>query len=173
MITLKEFLELIEYRITESVEYMWECYGPNAMIIDSWDGEQDGHTLSIIFDKKTTEVFEVTAADMGAKRVYRMINPEYADAYVEETEKRGIDLNYAWDDVKYVDLDLTEDFINKATAIIAGEKYDDRVEIELTLSTELIHTAMQLAHQEDITLNQYINNILQQVVGEQSVKDYS
>jgi hypothetical protein len=36
--------------------------------------------------------------------------------------------------------------------------------IELELDNEELFTLMQLAHEQDITLNQLINNVLQQVV---------
>ena len=52
MITLKEWMEIVDYRITEGSGYQWQCYGPNAYCLDSWNGEQDGHSLSIIFDTK-------------------------------------------------------------------------------------------------------------------------
>ena len=30
MISLKQFMELVEYRITEGSAYTWECYGYDA-----------------------------------------------------------------------------------------------------------------------------------------------
>lgn len=56
MITLKEFMELVDYRITEGSDYMWSCYGPNAHRLDSWNGDHDGHSVSIIFDTQSQNV---------------------------------------------------------------------------------------------------------------------
>jgi hypothetical protein len=52
MITLKEWMEVVDYRITEGSGYSWQCFGANAYCLDSWDGDQDGHSLSIHLIKK-------------------------------------------------------------------------------------------------------------------------
>ena len=41
MITLKEWMELVDYRVTEGSDYGWNCYGPNVHMLDSWNGDQD------------------------------------------------------------------------------------------------------------------------------------
>jgi hypothetical protein len=35
---MKEYMELIDYKITEGGTYGWQCYGPNSYILDSWNG---------------------------------------------------------------------------------------------------------------------------------------
>ena len=77
MITLKDFMEVIDYKITEGSEYLWHCYGEHAYRLDSWNQEQDGHTVSIVFDTRTQEVYEASAYDYGRNRAYRLINPVY------------------------------------------------------------------------------------------------
>jgi hypothetical protein len=37
-------MEVTDYRITEGSTYQWHCYGNNAYALDSWNGDQDGHT---------------------------------------------------------------------------------------------------------------------------------
>lgn len=160
MITLKQFLELISYKITESTEFQWECYGNNARSIDSWDGNQNGHSLSIIFDTMDQTVYEVQAHDYKNNRAYRVINPDFVNALAEETLDRGCNIDEAWDNVDYVNLDLDEDFLEKAWAIIAGKDYDTRVTIPLNLPEESINQLMRFAHEADITLNQYVERIL-------------
>ena len=51
MITIKEWMELVDYKITEGSTYGWQCYGPNAYCLDSWNGVYDdgGYSFSIIF----------------------------------------------------------------------------------------------------------------------------
>ena len=53
MITLKEWMEIVNYRITEGSDFTWSCYGDNAYCLDSWDGDQNGSSFTIIFDTKT------------------------------------------------------------------------------------------------------------------------
>ena len=65
----------------------------------------------------------------------------------------------AYDDVNYIDLDVDEDFIEKATAILNDEPYDERVVISVELPQDVIYILMQNAHNEDITLNHYMEKI--------------
>jgi len=66
MITLKEWMEVTNYRITEGSDYY--AYG-GAYALSSWSGDQDGYSLEIIFDQKTQEVYEVQACDYKHNRL--------------------------------------------------------------------------------------------------------
>jgi hypothetical protein len=160
MITIKDFMEVVDYRITEGSQYMWKCYGSDAYRLDSWNGDHDGHSVSIVFDTKTQEFYEVSVYDYKNQRAYRLINPNYKFAHDDEASSRGVDLNQAWDDVNYTDLDIAEDFLEKAEAIVNGQPYDERVMIELDLPENLMLKLYELAHKQDITLNQLVENII-------------
>jgi hypothetical protein len=164
MITLKEFMEVVDYKITEGSEYCWQCFGPNAYRLDSWNQEQEGHSVSIVFDTRTHVVYETSAYDYKRNRAYRLINPDYKFAHDDEASGRGVDINQAWDDVNYIDLDVDDDFIQKALAIVADEDYDTRVEVPLTLPDDSLFDLMKLAHEADMTLNQYVEQILRQAI---------
>lgn len=164
MITIKEFMEIVDYKITEGSEYCWNCYGFDAYRLDSWNQEQDGHTVSIIFDTKTHVVYEATAYDYKRNRAYRMINPDYKAVHDQEAINRDVDSKQAWDDVNYVDLDTDDDFIQKATAIRAGEDYDTRVSVPLNLPDDELFQLMKLAHERDMTLNQLVEEALQAAI---------
>ena len=167
MITMKEFMELVEYRITEGSDYTWECYGPNAYSLDSWDGRyEDGHSFCIIFDTKTQEVYEVEAHDYLHQRAYRMINPAYAKKHKKECKRKGTHLDEAWEDVNYVDLDVEADFIQKCLAIRAGEDYDTRVQVEVDFSDEDLLKYMKLAHERDMTFNEFVEEALRHAITE-------
>ena len=86
MLTLKEWMELTEYRITEGSEYGWQCFGPNAYGLNSWSGEQDGHSFNIEFDTRTQTVYVVEVCDYRHQRAYRIINPDYRQAYLNEAK---------------------------------------------------------------------------------------
>ena len=87
MITMKEWMELVNYRITEGSDYCWQCYGPNAYHLDSWNGDQDGHSFTIVFDTKNQTVYEVQAHDYLHQRAYRMINEEFRKKNKKEAKK--------------------------------------------------------------------------------------
>jgi predicted HicB family RNase H-like nuclease len=160
MITMKEWMELVDYRITEGSAFMWQCYGTDAYQLDSWNGDLNGHSFCITFDTKTQTVYEVQAHDYTNERAYRMINPDFKKKMKKESKRRNVERNQAWDDVDYVDLEVDDDFIRKCLAIKAGEKYDTRVTVPLTLSDEETFGLMKMAHAQDITLNQLVEDML-------------
>jgi hypothetical protein len=168
---MKEWMEVVGYRITEGSDYTWECYGPNAYSLDSWDGRhEDGHSFCIIFDTKTQEVYEVEAHDYLHQRAYRMINPDYAKKHKKECKRKDVNLNEAWEDVNYVDLDVDDDFIQKCLAIRAGEDYDTRVSVPVVFSDEELLHYMKIAHDRDITFNQLVEEALKQAINEFKIK---
>ncbi len=164
MITLKEWMELVDYRITEGSDYGWDCYGYDAHVLDSWNGDQNGHSFSVIFDTKTQVVYEVQAHDYVHNRAYRMINPDFKAAHTEEAQYRDVNLGEAWDDVDYIDLDVDDDFIQKGLAIREGEDYDTRVQVQVEFSDEELLTYMKIAHERDITFNQLVEIALQEAI---------
>lgn len=167
MITLKEFMEITNYRISEGSVYGWQCYGNNAYTLDSWNQEQEGHTISIVFDTLTQEVYEASAYDYRNDRAYRLINPDYKDQHSAEAGSRGIRAKQAWDDVDYIDLEVDDDFIQKALAIVAEElDYDTRVQIPVDFSDEDLLTYMKLAHDRDITFNKLVEEALRAAIEE-------
>ena len=164
MITLKEWMEIVDYKITEGSDFGWLCYGKDVHMLDSWNGEQDGHSFTVIFDTKTQVVYEVQAHDYVHNRAYRMINPDFQKKNKKEAKKRDIDKNNAWDDVNYVDIEVDDDFFQKCLSIKAGEDYDTRVSVPMDFSDEELLTYMKLAHDLDITLNQLVEQALREAI---------
>jgi hypothetical protein len=161
---MKEWMELVDYKITEGSDYMWSCYGPNAYTLDSWNGEQDGYSFSIVFSTKSQKVYEVSMCDYTNNRAYRMINPKNVEKHRKESESKSVLANQAWDDVNYVDLEVVDDFIQKALAIRAGEDYEDTVSVPIDLPDELLMFAFKQAHEKNITFNDFMNQILREFV---------
>lgn len=164
MITLKDFMETIDYKITEGSEYCWQCFGPNAYRLDSWNQDHNGHTVSILFDTRTHVVYETNAYDYKHNRAYRLINPIYKSAHENEAAERGVEINQAWDEVDYVDLETAEDFLEKARAIVSGEDYDTRVQIEVNFDDAELLEYMKIAHDRDITFNKLVEIALQEAI---------
>lgn len=160
MISLKQFMELCEYRITEGSDYGWTCYGPNAYSLSSWNGDYQGWSMNIIFDTKNQAVYEADVCDYKNKRAYRMILPEFKALHDDEAKNHDVDANEAWDQAQYVDLEVNEDFVEKAQAIAAGLDYDTRVTIPLNMPDEVLMTLFKMAHEADITFNTLLENLL-------------
>ena len=157
-------MEICNYRITEGSDYQWECYGPNAYTLDSWNGDQDGHSFSIYFDTKTQEVYEVQIHDYRNQRAYRMINPEFVKKHKKEAKRREVEYKEAWDNVDYVDLEVDDDWIQKALAVEAGEVYDTRVSVPLVLDRDQMFDLMTMAHERDMTLNELVEFVLKEEI---------
>ena len=166
MITMKEWMELVDYKITEGSDYCWSCYGPNAYSLDSWNGVhgKGGYSFSIVFSTKTQKVYEVSMCDYTNDRAYRMINPSKVEKHRKEATERGFNLNEAWDEVDYVDLEVDDDFIQKALAIRDGEDYSTDVSVPIDLPDDLLLQAALEAHKRNITLNAYINMALADLI---------
>ena len=168
MITIKEWMELVDYKITEGSNYCWDCYGPYSHTLDSWNGVhgKGGYSFSIIFSTKSQKVYEVSMCDYTNNRAYRMINPKFQEKHRKEAESKSVLANQAWDDVNYVDLDVDDDFIQKALSIKAGEDYDTRVQVEVDIPDEDLLQYMKIAHERDITFNQLVEEALRHAISE-------
>jgi hypothetical protein len=168
MITMKEWMELVDYKITEGSDYGWSCYGPNSYTLDSWNGVHGagGYSFSIVFSTKSQKVYEVSMCDYTNNRAYRMINPKNVEKHRKEAESKSVLANQAWDDVDYIDLDVVDDFIQKALAIRAGESYDTRVQVEVDFSDEDLLQYMKMAHERDITFNELVEEALRHAISE-------
>ena len=168
MVTMKEWMEAISYRITEGDRYCWSCYGPDAHHLSAWNGVHGtgGWSANIVFDTKNQTVFEVEVCDYTNDRAYRIINPEFKSAYNAESDERGELGNQAWDDIDYIDLETEEDFLEKMAAIVAGETYDTRVSIPVDFTDDELLTYMKLAHERDMTFNQFVEEALRSMLDE-------
>ena len=169
MITLKEWMEIVDYKITEGSDFGWLCYGKDVHMLDSWNGEQDGHSFTVIFDTKTQVVYEVQAHDYVHNRAYRMINEDFQKKAKKEARKRDVNRNMAWDDVDYVDLETDEDFLEKAQAIVNGTDYDTRVQVPLELDDDTMFQMMRMAHERDLTLNEFVEDLLREFLKKEDV----
>jgi hypothetical protein len=162
---LSQINEVLGHRITGGSEYQWNCY-PDGRYLDY---ESDYAHVSILYSTADQTVYQ---AEVSVKREawdedrkpYRWLNPDYKDALYKESKKRKVDPDQAWDDVKFIDLEMAEDFLEKATAIFNGEEYDTRVKIEFDLDDSSILKLATEAHKRDITLNKMIEIILQEVI---------
>ena len=170
MLTIKEWMELVDYRITEGGEYGWRCFGDDAYSLSSWNGDQNGWSFDIVFDRRTQEVYTVEVCDYKRQRAYRMINPDFQQAYNNEAATHGAMAKQAWDDVDYIDLEIDEDFVVKATWIKTDQDYDTRVGVPLTVPDDALFELMKQAHEQDITLNELVENILRKFVDQEKTK---
>ena len=162
MITIKDFMECVSYRITDGAEYQWSCYGPDARSMEYWNGDTGpgGRVVNMVYDTKTQVVYEMEAWDQSNDKAYRWTHPDYLEDVKAEAVRRGVDFEQSFDDHKFTDLDVEEDILEKATAIANEEEYDMRIMVTLTLGYDEEHMLMEMAHEADMSLNKFVEHIL-------------
>jgi hypothetical protein len=153
--------EITSHRIISGSEHLWNCF-PDARYLDY---ESEYAYISVLFNPDTQQIYE---ADISIKEEewdrdvapYRWINPSYKQAYITEAESRNVDPNRAWDDVKWIDLEVEEDWLEKAESIFNGKPFDTRVKVPIELDDKTMLDMCMKAHERDITLNQLVEEIL-------------
>ncbi len=152
----------LDHKIVSGSEYQWECYGPNARFLDY---ESDFGHATVVYDTVTQNVYEATVNDKDDKlKPYRWHDPDTKDLYLAECKEKSIDPINAWDDTNWCDLEVPEDWLSKAGAIMRGESFDTRITVPLDLNRDELFRLMELAHERDITLNKLVENILWDVI---------
>jgi hypothetical protein len=167
---LKQLNQTLDHKITNGSEYQWNCY-PDARFLEY---ESDFAHVSVVFNTTNQIVYEVGISvkrdawpeDM---RPYRWLNPDTKDIMIAEAKQRKVKYRKAWDDVKYIDLDLEEDFLEKAKAIFNGEPFDTRIQMEVDLDDETLLKLAVEAHKRDITINKYIEEVLQAFIDKEKL----
>jgi hypothetical protein len=171
---LSQVNELTNHRITEGSEYGWSCY-PDARMLNY---ESNFAYVSVVYSTETQEIYE---ADVSIKihawdedqRPYRWLNPEFKDAMIAEAKSRKVKWKKAWDEVKWIDLETEEDFLEKAEAIFNGiEDFDKRVQVPIDLEDDVMLQLCMEAHKRDITLNKMVEEILQTLIAERKHKEF-
>lgn len=165
MITIEQFLKAVDYKINNGSDFQWSCFGANARYLDAQKDGVFGPSASIVLDAKNQTVYQAMVYDHPNNRAYRLTNFEYIQSYQDEAKFRGV-TDDAWDNVKYIELEDAGDFLEKCSAIFAGESYDERVSIPIDLPQEHLFALMKQAHELDITFNQHVEQVLRDQIKE-------
>ena len=99
MITIKDWMEGVKYRITAKWDFNWDCFGKNAMGLESDWGVHGGRSYTITYDKDTQEVFEVCSYSQDDNTALRWINHKHKKAYFAEEKLRGMYNVFDFEDV--------------------------------------------------------------------------
>jgi hypothetical protein len=169
---LSQTNQSFNHKITSGSEYQWQCF-PNARFLDY---ESLYAHVGVIYNTETTEIYQ---ADVSVKRdaweedkkPYRWTNPSYKDVYLNEAKQRNIDPDEAWDDIKWTELEVSEDWLEKATAIFNGEEFDTRVQVPIDLDNDTMFKLFMEAHKRDITLNKMVEIVLQEAINSHRVNE--
>ena len=161
---LSKINECFGHRISGGSEYGWNCFGPNARYLDF---ESDYAHSSVVFDSENQTVYlaEISRKE-GDTGTYQWINPEFKSGYLAECKRRKIDPHHAWDNVRYTELETSEDYLDKAHAVFNNLPYDERIVVPLDLEDDVILMLALEAHKRDITINKMVEIVLQRAIDE-------
>jgi len=155
MITLKEWMILVDYKITEGSDWFGNI--PKLYCLSTWNGLYDGYSSTIVFDPTDNQrVYLVEMCDYKNERAYKLVDPK-----MESSQQ-------AWDDVNFVELETDEDFLQKAKSIISGEPYDTRVTMPIEFTNEELLVYMTAAHERDVTFNEFVESAIKETLKNES-----
>jgi len=158
---LSKVNESLEHKIIAGSEFGWQCW-PNARYLDY---ESEHAFASVIFNYTTQEIYSAEVNDKDDKcKPYRWMNPSFKQAYLDESKSRNVDPNEAWDRTFWYDLEISEDWLEKAGAMFKGEEFDTRVQVPLNLEKDELYKLMEMAHERDVTLNKMVEIILEEMI---------
>lgn len=115
--TLKDYFELVDYRVTEGGKYLWSLFGPHAYGLAAWDDENESISASVVFDTKKQTVYQMEVFDYATERAFRWTNPDYAQQFITECEQRDAAMEIAYDDVRMTDVADKDEFLKFAREI--------------------------------------------------------
>ena len=124
--SINRFFYIIDYKVIEGCRYLWKCYGDNAWGITNSGGNCFNVTydVSVVFDRKTLVIYEVSCHDYDNKVSYRWIHPDYIEKVNQEAKEKDDDNSIAYDDVKYTNISSFEEWESKTREII--DSYEQR-----------------------------------------------
>lgn len=157
-----------DHKITDGAEYCWNCW-PNARFLNY---ENQYAYASIVFNTLTGELYEATVNSEDDDTIaYRWLNSEWRDVMFAESASRGVSASNAWNGVDWTDLEVWNDFAEKASAIWNNIDYDRRVSVPLELSDEEFMQIARQAHKQDVTFNRMVEIILQRAIDIEKIED--
>lgn len=156
----------MDHRIVDGSEFQWSCW-PDARYIDY---ESEHAHVSVVFNTRTQEIYSAEVSHKtGDQRPYRWQDPKHKQTYINEAVDKGVDHENAWDYINWIDLDLENDWLEKATAIFNGLSYDERIEIAVEFTDKELLKYAIMAHEQDITLNQLIERALMAAISRHGI----
>jgi hypothetical protein len=101
---------------------------------------------------------------------YAWIDPEAKNQYVAECKQRGVLPFVASGTFVAMLVETENDILQKLHDQVNMRKVDHRVEVPLVLSDKEWYSLMKMAHEKDITLNQFVEETLTKQLMNKEVK---
>jgi hypothetical protein len=113
---LQEFLDAASHRICGGSEFGWNCF-PNSQYADisDIDGKEIG---GCVFSTVDQTVYEAAVHVEEDDAAFRWADGTWTHAAAEEAAERGVDINIAYDSVRYIDIADAEEFLQLVSSIV-------------------------------------------------------
>jgi len=114
---LLEILTSANGKVKGSAEYVWDCFGPDAMYLDIGT-EELGHLASVIFDSDDGTVYAVEMFLPQEQKAWRWIDERFQDLYIDVCQENGVNPRVAFDTVLFENITPVEllTMLNELTA---------------------------------------------------------
>lgn len=87
-ITLKDFVEAVNFKIQDSGVFGWDCYGEKNLMLDVFDKNGSG---TVVYNTVNFTVYELRYCDYKKELAYKWINPKFVKKHDDEMKKRGFE----------------------------------------------------------------------------------
>lgn len=101
-----EVAEAVNRKAIGHVPVTWTAWGPNchALVL----GENHYVWATASYDQESLIVYALEIYDLDNFRAWRWLNPLWADAWLSECWDKGIDPNWATDNIQFTSIDDPE-----------------------------------------------------------------
>ena len=169
--TLEQVLNAANFNVVEGFDYGWDWAGKNSYAFEFSVNPTDvsSNAATVVFDRVTKEVLQVSVYFYtGEDIAYNWVNLGFFDAFVAENIRKNVDPNIAYDDVIFTMVDKEFDILGILNNAFGNKPYDPpKMEIiDIKLSTEELAALALIAHDQDKTVNETINDLLKSIIEE-------
>lgn len=153
---------ILKYNIVSGAKFEWNCW-PNGRYIDYVFGDIQA---SVVVDSESGEIYEATAYESESDNPSRWLNPEYSEAYLAESNSKGVNPSIAWDHIIWNDFADSDEFLGELLTMIEKQKKSMRKTetIQVNLTQDEFNQLALAAHNNNMTFNEYVNTILEDYI---------
>ncbi len=162
---LKDILHRTLGLISGGAPFLWGCYGDYTHHIDFESDE--GVPCSIVFNRLTNRVFEVSCDKPDGSGAWRWIDPQFRDAHAEEVRRRAIeDATYEYGP-QFDEVGTEKEMLDLITLAFEGCQYEDNI-ININASDETMAQVQAKADERGMTAQEFIlETLLDQIKREE------
>ena len=97
---LLEVLASANGQVKGATDYIWDCFGPDAMYLDIGN-DTLGHIASVIFDSDDGTVYAFEMFLPQERKAWRWLDERYQDLFLEACQANGVNPRVAYDNVSF------------------------------------------------------------------------